>query len=245
MKSDVNEHVVKELARELEGYKQGMANELKTHYLSCYSIFRKCCSRYTEVESYHESVAHAKEVLEKAINSPEMKFWKRGLHPGDKEIYENKYNALIQRYVNGVITYAKRAMQEVYAIELGYDKEQSQYYKPNYKILHSVEYHMGYYFTKTEKDAVTYIKRTVTDIVKKEYAKLESTFLRHYGSEDIRNITLMSICSGVKGKEAILLITFNNEETETVKMEAIPAGGYNIQSFHYRYILKVTKPRSK
>ena len=245
MTTQPTEKVIQELARELAGYKQDMHNVLTARFTECYQVFLKCSQRYGEVKSYHESVAHAKEVFEKAINSPEMNFWKRGKNPGDLEFYEKEVTTLGQRYVNDVKQYAKRAMMEVYANELGYDRTQAIYWKPNHKILNSMEYRMGWHFMNGEKNAIAYIKRTATDIVKKEYAKLENTFLRHYGKEDIKNITLTSIKSGAKGKECSLCITFEDDTQEYVVMEAIPAGGYNIQSFHYRYILKVTKSRSK
>ena len=245
MTTQPTEKVIQELARELAGYKQDMHNVLTARFTECYRVFLQCAQRYGEVKSYHESVALAKEVLERALNSPEMKFWKRGLHEGDLDIYNDEYDKLHQRYVRDCETYAKRAAMEMYADSLGYNREESQYWKPNHKILNSIEYRMGWHFMHGEKNAIAYIKRTATDIVKKEYAKLESTFLRHYGKEDIKNITLNEIRSGVKGKECILCITFEDDTKEYVVMEAIPAGGYNIQSFHYRYILKVTKSRSK
>lgn len=245
MTTQSNEKVIQELARELATYKQDMELELRTRFFECHKTFIACTQRINEVEMYHTSVSHAKVVLEKALNSPEMQFCKKGITPANKEFYKMQYDKLHQRYVRDCEIYAKRAAMELYADSFGYNREESQYWKPNHKILNSTEYRMGFHFMNGEKNAITYIKRIAADIVKKEYAKLESTFLRHYGKEDIQNITLTNIQSGAKGKECSLRITFADGTTEFIVMEAIPAGGYNVQSFHFRYILKVIKSRSK
>ena len=240
----LSEHVAHELSRELDGYKQSQHSELCKHFFSYYAIFSKCIPRMGEVKSYHESVALSKVVLDKALARPEMEYWKNSKDPKDIEYYHKQVNAFYKRYETSCNAYAKRAIMEIYANELGYDRTQSKYCKKNYQILKSTEYKLGWHFMSGEKSARTYIKQLVTDIIKKEYAKLEGTFYKHYGNSDIDNIMLTHIRSGIKGMEASLRLMFSDKTTEHIVLEAIPAGGYNVQCFHYRYIIRVTSKRS-
>jgi len=81
-------------------------------------------------------------------------------------------------------------------------------------------------------------------------AKLVSTILELLIkiSKKINKIDVLNFDIGEKGYEAFMKFIFDNGASFTIRTEAIGAGGYNIQQFHYRYItdyVNVTLPNGE
>lgn len=223
----INENVSTELARELSSYKSSLHGMLLLRYTTLYKVYLNCAKRIGTCKSYVESCEHAKQVLTQNL-----------------ELYKNNsyFSDLAYKdYVLNTELYAKRAVRDLYAIELGYDKSKSQYDKQNREILHSDEYSLSFAFHKSEKEVISYIKRKVNSYVTKQFAKIESTFLKHI-KDNVKLITLLSYQDGCKGFEGSFKIDYEDGTTETVKLYTVSACG-PVQTFHYRYILTVTSKR--
>jgi len=84
------------------------------------------------------------------------------------------------------------------------------------------------YFKRLEQDTREFNLHKLTLVIKK------------YVNEEFVEVKNINVRSGTKGFEVTANLIDNQNRTWFFDAHAIPAGGYNIQIFHYRYIVHLT-----
>jgi tRNA nucleotidyltransferase (CCA-adding enzyme) len=96
------------------------------------------------------------------------------------------------------------------------------------------------YYSKLSKkpDWEAVLNKEVADYVEGLKHNLLSSVFNHFSklTLPIKSIDTSNIRRGAKGFEAIITFYFENGSLFTMFTQAIGAGGYNIQRFHFRYI---------
>lgn len=85
------------------------------------------------------------------------------------------------------------------------------------------------------------IEKVIKDSIEKNKEKLKISVAKAIKDENVTDVKEKSIRIGDLGFEGDFELTFDNGSKRTLRTQAVGAGGYNIQSFHYRYLCKLLK----
>jgi hypothetical protein len=83
------------------------------------------------------------------------------------------------------------------------------------------------------------INKTIDDTIEFNKTKLKISIAKAIKDQEIVNVKQKSVRIGNLGFEGDFELKFKNGLTKTFRTQAVGAGGYNIQSFHYRYLCKL------
>lgn len=97
-----------------------------------------------------------------------------------------------------------------------------------------------YQLNKSRKDK--YYKDVEAEIREYNLSKLKEV-LSEYIIDDFVSISNIQIKRGTKGFEITAFLKDKQDRNWTFITNAIPAGGYNIQVYHYRYIVNLSSPQ--
>ena len=108
----------------------------------------------------------------------------------------------------------------------------------------------GSYYTEYEytilsvkSDWEKQLEKKVNDIVEELMFKIVTTIISAISFVKIpfKSVVSKEVKIGAKGFEGVYEINFTDGSKFDLVTQGIEAGGYNIQSFHYRYISKIEK----
>lgn len=93
----------------------------------------------------------------------------------------------------------------------------------------------------SEPDYTSMINKMVKEQQRLNRINLKKAVLKKIDPLTFDKVEKKSTQQGQKGFEGLFQITLKNKQTVILKATAVGAGGYNIQSFHYRYLVHLLK----
>jgi len=185
-----------------------------------------------------------------SINRSVLTSWvseiEQSLKPLEDEIYTSevkRYTELAQKYVNKPKVYTSELNKDLkfwYMIITGdYDYELKGYVRNGWLTNLSLKSDWNRIIEKEVKDYVEMLKWKLIGAMLKNFLKV---------TNPISKIQQISIKVGFKGFEGIYRIFFTNGAKFDFETQGIGAGGYNIQTYHHRYIsnfTNITKPNGE
>jgi hypothetical protein len=130
----------------------------------------------------------------------------------------------------------------------GFDRDRNMVLRAKIDILQSdkMKYHpfswlMQYTTNMGEPEFSSIIEKVINDTIEANKNKLKKSIAKAIKDENVTDVEEKSIRIGDLGFEGDFELTFDNGSKRTLRTQAIGAGGYNIQSFHYRYLCKFVK----
>jgi len=112
-------------------------------------------------------------------------------------------------------------------------------FRSNETSIGTLKYLKDFELDQDSKDR--YFKRTEESIRESNLYKLTEV-VQKYVTKDFVEISNINVKRGSKGFEITANLTDNQNRSWTFQTNAIPAGGYNIQQFHYRYLVNLSSP---
>lgn len=177
-----------------------------------------------------------------SINRSVLTSWvseiEQSLKPLEDEIYTSevkRYTELAQKYVNKPKVYTSELNKDLkfwYMIITGdYDYELKGYVRNGWLTNLSLKSDWNRIIEKEVKDYVEMLKWKLIGAMLKNFLKV---------TNPISKIQQISIKVGFKGFEGIYRIFFTNGAKFDFETQGIGAGGYNIQTYHHRYLSNFT-----
>lgn len=130
----------------------------------------------------------------------------------------------------------------------GFDRDRNMVLRAKIDILQSekMKYHpfswlMQYTTNMGEPEFSSIIEKVINDTIEANKNKLKKSIAKAIKDENVTDVKEKSIRIGKLGFEGDFELTFENGSKRTLRTQAVGAGGYNIQSFHYRYLCKLLK----
>ena len=167
------------------------------------------------------------------------------LKPLEELIFEQeytRYSKLIQENIGKTkkedsLSVSLPMWYDVFVTESEYKEEQSSSrgWRGNYK--ESVHYLK---MKSLKSDWINKLSLFVTEEVEKLRISIILAIMRNFQSINlpIQSIQQLSIELGLKGFEGSYKFNFENGSSFVMNFQGIGAGGYNIQSYHFRYLTK-------
>lgn len=174
---------------------------------------------------------------------------KKDIKPLEIEVYEReheRYVEIITSYVGSLHTmqHIQLAMPIYYKV---WNFTEEKIYDPKYKEVHSV--YKERYLIRTDVTIIG-LKDNWEDALKKyldEYIELLRYKIIFSIIDNFSQITLpiksierLYLAVGYKGFEGSYKFTFEDNSSFVFNTQGIGAGGYNIQIYHYRYLINFT-----